>query len=118
MTQFEWIQIITGFIGSVGFAILFNERGKKMIGAILGGLFSWLLFVLLKFVSESEPLRYFIVAFAISLYSELMARRLKTPSSTFLMTALIPLIPGGSLYYTMAAVFEGNVQNFATKAVG
>ena len=89
-----------------------------MIGAILGGLFSWGLFVLLKFVSDGEALRYFIVAFVISLYSELLARHLKTPAGTFLMTALIPLIPGGSLYYTMSAVFAGDVQHFTTKAIG
>lgn len=118
MTNFEIIQIITGFVGSCGFAILFNVRGKKMIAAVLGGLLSWLAFVLLKYVNESEALRYFFVAFGISLYSEVLARKLKTPAGTFLMTALIPLIPGGSLYYTMAAVFEGNVEHFATKAVG
>ena len=29
MTNAEIIQIITGFIGAFGFAILFNVRGKK-----------------------------------------------------------------------------------------
>ncbi len=117
MTQAEIIQIITGFIGSFGFAILFNIRGRKLIFAALGGLFSWALFVLLGFAIESEPVRYFIVAASISIYAEVMARVLRTPTTTFIMTALIPLIPGGSLYYTMAYAFESDLSRFLDKGI-
>ena len=117
MTPFEILQIITGFLGSLGFAILFNIRGKKLIFATLAGFLSWMLFVLLKFVTESEPLRYFIVAVLVSVYAEIMARVLKTPTTTFHMTALIPLIPGGSLYYTMSSVFEGDLGHFIEKGI-
>ena len=117
MTQTEIIQIITGFIGSLGFAILFNVRGRKMLFAALGGLFSWTMFVLLGFIIESEPIRYFIVAASVSIYAEVMARVLRTPTTTFIMTALIPLIPGGSLYYTMAYAFESDLNRFLDKGI-
>lgn len=117
MTAFEFLQIITGFLGSFGFAILFNIRGKRLVWATLGGFLSWALFVLLGFLTPNEPLRYFIVALTISVYAEIMARLLKTPTTTFHMTALIPLIPGGSLYYTMSSVFEGNLAHFLDKAI-
>lgn len=117
MTQAEIIQIITGFIGSLGFAILFNVRGTKMVFAALGGLFSWATFVLLGLFIDNEPIRYFIVAASISLYAEVMARLLRTPTTTFIMTALIPLIPGGSLYYTMAYALESDLTRFMEKGV-
>ena len=117
MTDAQVIQIITGFIGSLGFAILFNVRGKKMLFAALGGLLSWGIFVLLGFAIESEAVRYFIVAALISLYAEVMARVLRTPTTTFIMTALIPLIPGGSLYYTMAYALESDLTRFFEKGV-
>lgn len=117
MTQAEIIQIITGFIGSLGFAILFNVRGRKLIFAAVGGFLSWTMFVLLGFLIESEPIRYFIVAATISIYAEVMARVLHTPTTTFIMTALIPLIPGGSLYYTMAYAFESDLNRFLEKGI-
>lgn len=117
MTHAEIIQIITGFIGSLGFAVLFNVRGKKMAFAALGGLLSWALFVLLGFVIANEPVRYFIVAASVSLYAEVMARVLHTPTTTFIMTALIPLIPGGSLYYTMAYALESDLTRFMDKGI-
>ena len=117
MIAFEIIQIIMGFFGSLGFAILYNIRGNKLITAAMGGLLSWLLFVLLGFVSDSEPFRYFIVSVLISTYSEIMARILKTPTTTFIITSLIPLIPGGSLYYTMSNAFSGDVSKFLQNGI-
>ena len=113
----EIIQIIMGFIGSLGFGILFNVRGKRLIFASIGGLLSWGLFVLFSMFLKSEPLNYFLVALIISIYAEIMARILKTPTTTFITTSLIPLIPGSSLYYTMAYAFNSDVNNFFTKAV-
>ncbi len=117
MTNQELLQIITGFIGSLGFAVLFNLRGKRMIAAALAGLFSWTLYLLLSHVIANEPLNYFIVAMAVSLYAEIMARVMKTPTTTFITTSLIPLIPGGSLYYTMAYAFESDPERFLEKGL-
>ncbi|MBR6737571.1 MAG: threonine/serine exporter family protein [Clostridia bacterium] len=108
----ELVQIITGFIGSVGFAFLFNIRGLRFVIAGLGGLISWSLFLLLTLFIPSESVCYFIVALSIAIYAEIMARVIKTPTTTFIMTSLIPLIPGGSLYYTMSHLIGGNVNNF------
>ena len=117
MTKTEIIQILAGFVGSIGFAILFNIRGKRLFAAAVGGLLSWLLFVVLSKYITSEPISYFIVALAISTYAEIMARILKTPTTTFVTTSLIPLIPGGSLYYTMAYAFQGNLDTFLQKGI-
>ncbi len=117
MTNFEILQIATGFLGALGFAILYNIRGRKLFLAALGGFLSWTLFVLLKFVMPNEALRYFLVAVTLSVYAEVMARLLKTPTTTFLITSLIPLIPGGSLYYTMTSAFVGNVDGFMTRGM-
>ena len=117
MTQTEWIQIITGFLGSCGFAVLFNIRGRRFVWAALGGLLSWMLFVVLGYVIEGEPLRYFIVSVTMSAYAEVLARLHHTPTTTFIMTTLIPLIPGGSLYYTMAHALGGQWTAFSGKAL-
>lgn len=117
MTQTEILQIVTGFLGTLGFSFLFNIKGKRLFAAAFGGFLSWALFVLLGNVMESEPLRYFIVAMLLSIYAEVMARVLKTPTTTMLMTCLIPLVPGGSLYYTMAYALGSDMNRFLQKAI-
>ncbi|MBE6777758.1 MAG: threonine/serine exporter [Ruminococcaceae bacterium] len=116
MTWTEVVQIMAGFVGSLGFAILFNIRGKRLAAAAVGGLFSWLLYVLLSDCITGEVVVYFVVACIISLYAELMAVWLKTPTTTFIITSLIPLIPGSSLYYTMTSAFQSDPTVFLQRA--
>ena len=110
-------QILAGFVGSIGFGFLFNVRGKKLLMASLGGLVSWSLFLILSVFINNEPLNYFIVALLMSVYAEFMARKLKSPTTCFITISLIPLIPGGSLYYTMAYAFQSDIERFASKGI-
>ena len=41
-------------------------------------------------------------------YSTVMARVLKTPSIVFITASIIPLVPGGALFYTMSNLILGN----------
>ncbi len=111
------LQIFTGFLGSCGFAALYNIRGRRFLFAALGGLLSWAFFLLLNMAIQGEILCYYIVAVLISLYAEIMARVLKTPTTTFIMTSLIPLVPGSSLYYTMTTAFSGNMDGFIERGL-
>ena len=117
MSVTQILQILSGGIGTLAFGVLFNIRGRRLVVTAIGGFLSWLLFVILSNFVHSEPLNYFIVAIAISVYAEIMARVVKTPTTTFITTALIPLIPGGSLYYTMAYAFHSNIDRFLEKAI-
>ena len=117
MTKTEIIQVLAGFVGTLGFAVLFNIRGKRFLFGGIGGLLSWLLFILLGRILPNEAVNYFIVAALISAYAEVMARILKTPTTTFITISLIPLIPGGSLYYTMAYAFESKTVLFFEKGI-
>lgn len=117
MTAFEITQLLAGFIGTLGFGILFNIRGKRLAAVAFGGLLSWGLFIAASHLIPNEPIDYFIVAAVVSLYSEIMARILKTPATPIATTSLIPLIPGGSLYYTMTSALESDFNAFLGKAV-
>ena len=113
----DLIQIFTGFLGSLGFSILFHIRGKKLLMASLGGLMSWTVFLLLAPLLPSEATRYFFASAAVTIYAEVFARVMKTPTTTFLVPSLIPLIPGGSLYYTMNYALNEQWTAFAGKAI-
>lgn len=117
MNLTQIVQIIMGFIGSLGFAFLFNIRGRRLVATAFGGFLSWALFVVFNIFIHNDPVNYFLVAFLISVYAEIMARVMKTPTTTFITTALIPLIPGASLYYTMAYAFSSDLENFMIKGI-
>ena len=77
MTMAELNLIIGGFLGSLGFALLYHIKGKRLIAAAGGGILCCALFVLLGLVIKNEPVIYFLVSLATSIYSEILARVLK-----------------------------------------
>jgi uncharacterized membrane protein YjjB (DUF3815 family) len=110
------VQILTGTLGTLGFNILFHIRGKKLVFATLGGMISWAVFLALEPVLPSEAMRYFISAATITVYGEILARLEKTPTTTFLVPSIIPLIPGSALYYTMNYALNKQWSQFAQQA--
>ena len=112
----DLMQIFMGFLGSLGFGVLFHLRGKKLTIAACGGIVSWSVFLALAGFIPGEPLRYFLASAAITVYAEVFARVLKTPTTTFLVVSLIPLIPGGALYYTMNYALNEQWDLFAEHA--
>ena len=111
----ELAQILAAAVGTLGFAFVFNIRGRKVFFAAFGGCLGWVLFLLLGLFLENEVVRYLIVSIAVSVYGEVMARVLKTPTTLFSVVCLVPLVPGSGLYYTMTHALSGNLDGFIEK---
>lgn len=108
---------LSAFLASLGFGVIFNIRGKKLLvaafcGAVGGGTYSLALAYQL-----SETMALLIGTMALSIAAELFARLLKGPVTIFLVCALIPLVPGGGMYYTMIEMVQGNVDAAITTCV-
>lgn len=103
-------QVIVAFVASLGFAIIFNIRGIKLIFAAIGGGLSWFCYLYLTNDGISSILSLFISSIIFSIYSEICARYLKTPVTTIVICALIPLVPGAGMYNTMYETILGNIK--------
>lgn len=97
------------FIATLGFGIIFNIKGKKLFFAALGGAISWFFYSLALEFKLSSISSLFISSLLFSTYCEILARILKTPVTTLVICALIPLVPGGGMYYTMLEVINGDI---------
>jgi uncharacterized membrane protein YjjB (DUF3815 family) len=102
-------EILVSLIATFGFGIIFNIHGKNLIFASLGGGLGWIVYKTALNDGLSLSLSLFLASTIFSSYSEICARILKTPVTTFVICALIPLVPGGGMYYTMYEVVQGNI---------
>ena len=59
----------------------------------------------------------FAATVTVALLSEIFARMLKAPATVFLIIGIVPLVPGGGLYYTMDALIDGDMALFAQKGI-
>ena len=109
------VEILAAGGGTFFFAMFYDMRGSKLITACLGGMFTWAVCLLVTELTGSQYIAYILSAMLASVAAEILARVLKTPTTTFLVPILIPLIPGGGLFYTMSAAGEGDWTTFAAK---
>lgn len=103
------IQLITGTIGSLGFALIFNVNRRLLLPASLGGLFAWGVYLIFgEWLGLNLLVANVIAGAFCQIYSEVMARVMKTPATVICIPAIIPLIPGGALYRTMYSAVHQN----------
>ncbi len=97
----ELLQLMCALIGTVGFALVFDIKMKRLVPASIGGLLCWGIYLLMIYFNANIFLATFASSVFGGLYSEILARVLKAPTTVFMVPAVIPLIPGSSLFYTM-----------------
>ena len=68
------IQVISSFLGSFGFSMLFNLKGKRLLWASLGGTFAWAVYLIVDALTGNLFLCGVISAMVATAYSEIFAR--------------------------------------------
>lgn len=111
-----WLmQVCFGGIAILGFSIRSNIKGWKLIFTSLGGAICWGLYLMFLGWSKSLLLSVFLATLSVCLYSEIMGKIYRIPVSVFVICAIIPLVPGSSLYYSMKAYIDGNNMEFLSR---
>lgn len=111
-----WLSSFYSLIGCLGFCVVYNLRKNVILMSALGGAIGWLVYLLFSFTGN-DILQYFLATIVISIYSEIMARLYRAPVTVFLIIALLPLVPGGGIYYTMEYCIDGNIPMFVQEGI-
>jgi len=99
------IRVIAAFLATYCFAILFNSPKKELFLCGFTGAFSWLFYELLFGVTGENAVPTFAGAIAATLLSRFFAFRRKNPITVYLISGIIPLVPGSGIYYTVYNLF-------------
>lgn len=107
------VQVVMGMCGAVGFSVLFNVRGKKLVAAGLGAALSWSVYLVLHHIYGDKIAALLGAAFTVAVLAEILARVIKAPVIILLVPMLFPLIPGSDLYYMTINLVLNNTVEFA-----
>ncbi len=108
MSEITIIQLLAAFIGTMGYAITFKLKDKQIFFAGLGSLMTWFIYLMTIKVTDNIFLCTFIASVFCAVYAEIMARIHKSPTTVYLTTGAMALIPGSRLYYAMTGVISGD----------
>ena len=109
------LQLAMAGIGTAGFALLFHVRLRNLPAALLGGIGAWAAYLLLEHFTKDPLVSNMGASFLVCVWAEIMARVMKAPVNVFMITGLIPLVPGAGLYYTMLALVNQNTAELTAR---
>lgn len=117
-TNYISINILLAAVWSAGasacFSVCLNSfRRDIFICSILGAI-GWVLYLIVFYTTESLFRGYFIGAFSVAVFAEILASLQKKPATIFILPGLLPLVPGGGMFNTMEAALTGNLSKAGT----
>jgi uncharacterized membrane protein YjjB (DUF3815 family) len=102
------VQLVTSFIATGAFGIIFNAPKNTLIKCGLIGMGGWLIYyVTEEYTNDAVPATLGATIF-VGLISHILAKYYKTPVIIFSVAGIIPLVPGGMAYDAMRNFVEND----------
>ena len=101
-------EFITALVSALAFAVLFRVNKRHLVWAGIGSIVTYTVYYLIATFTHNVFLAALISAVFTALYSEISARVHRAPTLVFLITGVIPTVPGRYLYNTMRYLLEQN----------
>lgn len=95
------VQLMTSFIATAAFGILFNAPKRSLIKCGLVGMGGWMIYLILVEKNQDAVLATLVASFFIGVISHVLAKIYKNPVIIFSVAGIIPLVPGGLAYDAM-----------------
>ena len=105
------------FFGALGFAMLVHVPGRALLPSGLIASFSYLVYWAFLRLGLSDPTSIFLGSFFGSLAGQFCARRIRIIGTVFLMSAVVPVVPGLGLYRMMAFLGQNRIAEGANMGI-
>lgn len=91
-------QAIASFIAVATLGMMLCVPRRFLFHSGLTGALGWTVYMALEQYFSGEMLNMFLAAFLVALVSQIFARTCKAPVTIFLITGILPLVPGVGVY--------------------
>lgn len=109
MSPLEFVlQVVSAFVGVVAVAILFQVPKKHLFLAGLTGAAGWAVELVAEHIKGNAILSAFFAALLVAVLSQIFARVSKAPVTVYLVTGILPLVPGVGMYRTVYYLLQNN----------
>lgn len=102
------IQILGAFISTAAFSIVLRVPQKFILYAGTGGAFGWFAYLILVKIGFDTIFSTFAAAMTVALISHTLARLFKAPVTIFLVSGILPLVPGLLMYRIVYQIISSN----------
>lgn len=102
------LQVLSAFVGVVAVAISFQVPKKYLLLAGATGAGGWLVELVMEELLQSSIVSSFLAALLVAVLAQIFARVSKAPVTLYLVTGILPLVPGVGMYRTVYYLLQSN----------
>lgn len=99
------LQLISVYIGIIGFAIILEVPKNYLPYAGVAGTIGWAAYLLCQEIMPASGV--FVSSFCVAFLSQIFARKLRCPVTVFLIPGIYPSVPGAGIYRTVYYTIMG-----------
>ena len=107
-----WVVLLSTVVATFGFAIILNNKYNHLPIVSVCGVVSCAAYFFSNLLLQDTFLSVMIGSMVATILSEVLARLLKSPTTVFLIPAIIPFVPGAMLFYMMYNLINGDISKF------
>ena len=105
------IQLAAAFLGTMGFSVLFGAPRRYYVDCGLAGMAGWAVYL----ATVTNPVAAaFLAALTVAVTSALLSILRRCPTTVFLICGIIPLVPGGGIFWTAYYLVNDQLRLAAT----
>ncbi|MBE6647969.1 MAG: ASCH domain-containing protein [Ruminococcaceae bacterium] len=104
--------LVAAAFGTLGFGMQFKIKPSALAVCTAGGMLSWSIVLISDYLDCGIFTSNLLASIFAIIFSSCVAIKLKLPSTVLLTPCIVPLVPGGSLYYTMESLIWKDYDKF------
>ncbi len=110
-----FVKLFTSATGSCAFALIFKTHRRHLLMVSVSGLITYFVYYTVSFFGGGFFVSSFAATCFAAIFGELCARIFHAPTILYLVTGLIPIVPGGEAYYAMKYLLESDMSRATEK---
>ena len=112
------VLLVASTVGTFGITLLFGIEYKTIPWALLASVIACAAYEIAFALGGGYFISSLIAAGLLAAYSDLFAHILKTPATVMIISGIVPLVPGGMLFYTMLGAVNSDMDMFSRNGRG
>lgn len=120
MGEINWniaIVLIASTVGTMGIILQFGIEKRVIIFALISSILCCAAYEISLELGCGLFAASLIASAVSAAYSDFFAHFVKVPATVLIIPAIVPLVPGGSLYYTMYCALNSDMDGFASYGI-
>ncbi len=108
------LQFLVSMVATMAFAVVFSAPKKDLIFCGISGGLGWIFYLLTSSLGGGPTLGNVIGSLILTIFSRALAVARKKPVTLYLITGILPLVPGAGIYYTSYYLIMNDMTSFSS----